>query len=131
MKANIGLSAKQRDGVVALLNATLADEYVLYTKTRNYHWNVTGPHFNDLHKFFESQYEALDGKIDEIAEFVRYTGEKVPASLGAFQRRSPEGRHRPIAQCRQDDRESPRRSRSPDPQSSRRYRDRRRQAEGR
>ena len=72
MKANIGLSAKQRDGVVALLNATLADEYVLYTKTRNYHWNVTGPHFNDLHKFFELQYEALDRKIDEIAEFVRY-----------------------------------------------------------
>ena len=38
---------------MTLLMKTLADEYVLYTKTRNYHWNVTGPQFNDLHKFFE------------------------------------------------------------------------------
>jgi starvation-inducible DNA-binding protein len=84
MKANVGLNDKQRAGVVALLMKTLADEYVLYTKTRNYHWNVTGPHFNDLHKFFESQYETLDEKIDEVAEFIRYFGEKAPASLGGF-----------------------------------------------
>ena len=84
MKANIGLTDSQIAGVVALLNATLADEYVLYTKTRNCHWNVTGAHFNDLHKFFESQYDDIDGKIDEIAEFIRFTGVKVPASLGAF-----------------------------------------------
>ncbi len=84
MKANVGLNDKQRAGVVALLMKTLADEYVLYTKTRNYHWNVTGPHFHDLHKFFESQYEALDEKIDEVAEFIRYFGEKAPASLAGF-----------------------------------------------
>jgi starvation-inducible DNA-binding protein len=84
MKANIGLNDKQRAGVVALLMKTLADEYVLYTKTRNYHWNVTGPHFNDLHKFFESQYDEIDGKIDEVAEFIRYFGEKAPASLAGF-----------------------------------------------
>ena len=86
MKINIGLSGQQRAGVVALLSTTLADEYVLYTRTRNYHWNVTGPHFNDLHKFFESQYGAIDEKIDEIAEFVRYFGEKVAASLSTFQK---------------------------------------------
>jgi starvation-inducible DNA-binding protein len=84
MKANVGLNDKQRAGVVALLLRTLADEYVLYTKTRNYHWNVTGPHFNDLHKFFESQYGAIDEKIDEIAEFIRFFGEKAPASLAGF-----------------------------------------------
>jgi starvation-inducible DNA-binding protein len=38
----------------------LADEYVLYTKTRNYHWHVVGPQFNDLHKFFQEQYEVLN-----------------------------------------------------------------------
>jgi starvation-inducible DNA-binding protein len=84
MKANVGLNDKQRAGVVALLMRTLADEYVLYTKTRNYHWNVTGPQFNDLHKFFESQYDLIDGKIDEIAEFIRFFGEKAPASLSGF-----------------------------------------------
>lgn len=84
MKANVGLTDKQRAGVVALLMKTLADEYVLYTKTRNYHWNVTGPHFNDLHTFFESQYGTLDEKIDEVAEFIRYFGEKAPASLAGF-----------------------------------------------
>jgi starvation-inducible DNA-binding protein len=84
MKANVGLSDKQRAGVSALLMKTLADEYVLYTKTRNYHWNVAGPHFHDLHKFFESQYGAIDAKIDEIAEFIRFFGEKAPASLAGF-----------------------------------------------
>jgi len=69
---------------VALLMKALADEYVLYTKTRSYHWNVTGPQFNDLHKFFETQYGVIDGKIDEIAEFIRYLGEKAPASLAGF-----------------------------------------------
>jgi starvation-inducible DNA-binding protein len=84
MKANVGLNDKQRAGVVSILMKTLADEYVLYTKTRNYHWNVTGPHFNDLHKFFEAQYDSIDVKIDEAAEFVRYFGEKAPASLSGF-----------------------------------------------
>ena len=84
MKANVGLSDKQRAGVVTILMKTLADEYLLYTKTRNYHWNVTGPHFHDLHKLFESQYDAIDTKIDEVAEFIRYFGEKAPASLTGF-----------------------------------------------
>ncbi len=71
---DIGLDAKQRGGVVALLNALLADEYVLYTKTRNFHWNVTGPRFNDLHKFFEAQYGQIDETIDEVAERARSLG---------------------------------------------------------
>ena len=50
MKPEIGLMDKNRDAVVKILNTTLADEMVLLTKTRNYHWNVTGPQFNDLHK---------------------------------------------------------------------------------
>ena len=43
MKTNIDLSDEQRDSVVKVLNTLLSDEYVLYTKTRNYHWNVVGP----------------------------------------------------------------------------------------
>jgi len=41
MKPEIGLMDKNRDAVVKILNTTLADEMVLLTKTRNYHWNVT------------------------------------------------------------------------------------------
>ena len=74
MHPNIGLLDKQREGVVAILNTLLADEYLLYTKTRNYHWNVVGPQFNDLHKFFEAQYNELDEIVDDVAERSRALG---------------------------------------------------------
>jgi len=74
MKPEIGLTDRQRSGVIEILTATLADEYLLYTKTRNYHWNVVGPQFNDLHKLFETQYEALDDIMDDVAERSRSLG---------------------------------------------------------
>ncbi len=74
MKPNIGLSDVSQNSVVKILNKTLSDEYVLYTKTRNFHWNVMGPQFNDLHKFFEAQYEALNEIIDDVAERARSIG---------------------------------------------------------
>jgi starvation-inducible DNA-binding protein len=83
-KTNIGIQDSDRKSVVQILNTLLADEYVLYTKTRNYHWNVTGPQFNDLHKFFQAQYEELDASIDEIAERARALGEKSVATLAEF-----------------------------------------------
>jgi DNA-binding ferritin-like protein len=42
MHHHTGLAEEQRQGIVNLLTVLLADEYVLYTKTRNYHWNVGG-----------------------------------------------------------------------------------------
>ena len=84
MKVNIGIDIKKREGVINILNTLLSDEYVLYTKTRNYHWNVTGPQFNDLHKFFESQYEALNEVIDQVAERARSLGGKSLGSLKEF-----------------------------------------------
>ena len=85
MNPNIAITDKDRAGVVKILNALLADEYVLYTKTRNYHWNVVGPQFNDLHKFFAEQYEALDDFIDEVAERARTLGGHSVATLVEFQ----------------------------------------------
>ncbi|HSA98976.1 MAG TPA: DNA starvation/stationary phase protection protein [Candidatus Nitrosotenuis sp.] len=85
---DIGIAEKNRQAVTGLLSKTLADEYVLYTKTRNYHWNVTGPHFNDLHKFFESQYDVIDADIDEIAERIRSLGAKTVATLAEFVKNS-------------------------------------------
>ena len=74
MNPNIGLSEEQRTAVVKILNTLLSDEYVLYTKTRNYHWNVLGPQFNDLHKFFEEQYTELTVVVDDVAERARSLG---------------------------------------------------------
>jgi starvation-inducible DNA-binding protein len=84
MEPNIGLSEAKRNGVVHVLGAVLADEYLLYTKTRNYHWNVTGPQFHDLHKFFEDQYEALDDVVDDVAERIRALGGWSPGSMTDF-----------------------------------------------
>lgn len=86
MKPNIGLSDKDRESVVQILNTLLADEYLLYTKTRNYHWNVVGPQFSDLHKFFESQYSELNGIVDEVAERARSIGGSASGTLAEFMR---------------------------------------------
>lgn len=84
MNANIGLSDEQRTPVVKILNMLLSDEYVLYTKTRNYHWNVLGPQFNDLHKFFEEQYTELNVVVDDVAERARSLGGWALGTLQEF-----------------------------------------------
>lgn len=84
MKPNLGLSSKARDAVIGSLAVLLADEHVLYVKTRNFHWNVTGPHFGALHAFFEKQYDELAETIDEIAERILSLGGTAPGSMAAF-----------------------------------------------
>ena len=88
MKPKLGIADDMRKGVVELLSTVLADEYILYTKTRNYHWNVEGPQFNDLHKFFEAQYEALDEFIDDVAERARSLGGRALGTLAEFSQRT-------------------------------------------
>lgn len=83
-KVSIGISQKDRQGVINLLEKILADQYVLYTKTRNYHWNVTGENFSEYHKLFENQYSALDEDIDDVAERIRSLGGMTPATLNEF-----------------------------------------------
>lgn len=76
---DIGLKDSKK--TITLLNQLLADETILYQKTRMYHWNVEGPHFNDLHKVFEEQYEALEGTIDSVAERIRTLGSRPEGTL--------------------------------------------------
>lgn len=71
MSLDIGITDKDRNATIKLLQTLLADESILFLKTRDAHWNVTGPHFNHLHAFFESQYEGLAESLDEIAERIR------------------------------------------------------------
>ena len=74
MKVNIGITEKNRQAVAAALNELLADEHILYNKTRNYHWSIEGPSFMEFHKLYESQYTELAEMIDEIAERIRTIG---------------------------------------------------------
>ncbi len=64
-------SGKESQRVVEGLNAVLANEYALFTKTLNFHWNVTGPRFHSLHTFLEGHYHELLAVMDEVAERVR------------------------------------------------------------
>jgi starvation-inducible DNA-binding protein len=84
MKPTIGIPDNNLEEVATLLNTLLADEYVLFTKTRNAHWNITGMSFYEMHKLFQAQYEALDIMIDDIAERVRSIGHFALGSLKDF-----------------------------------------------
>lgn len=70
--------------VATALGVLLADSYILALKTQNYHWNVVGSDFVQLHQLFGDQYEALSGAVDEIAERIRALGFPAPASFGEF-----------------------------------------------
>jgi len=80
----IGIKANHRAAVVKMLGQVLADETVLYIKLRNYHWNVEGIHFQQLHALFQEQYTALEVQIDDVAERIRSLGHYSPGSMGAF-----------------------------------------------
>jgi len=84
METSIGIKPDLTAKVALELSRILADEFVLYTKTRNAHWNVEGPDFFDKHKFFESQYEQLDETMDDVAERIRAIGHYAPATLREY-----------------------------------------------
>lgn len=64
----LGLDEKKTSNTVKELNVLLADYHLYYQKLRNYHWNVIGKNFFDLHEKFEELYDDAKLKVDEIAE---------------------------------------------------------------
>lgn len=80
----IGLDTKICKDHAALLNELLANEYVLYTKTLNFHWNVKGKWFGPLHQLFQTQYEQLFMIVDVVAEQIQMLGHEAAGSLEAF-----------------------------------------------
>lgn len=84
MEVNIGIAEEDRKAVADELSKVLADSYMLYLKTHNYHWNVTGKLFHSLHEQFEEQYTELAEAIDEIAEGIRALGHKAPGSFKEY-----------------------------------------------
>ena len=83
-KMDIGISEEDRRRVADGLSRLLADSYILYLKTHNFHWNVTGPMFQTLHLLFMAQYTEEWNALDLIAERIRALGFPAPGSYKRF-----------------------------------------------
>jgi starvation-inducible DNA-binding protein len=81
---DIGIGEGDRKEIAAGLSRLLADNFTLYMKTHNFHWNVTGPMFRTLHVMFEEQYNELWTANDDIAERIRSLGVFAPATFREF-----------------------------------------------
>lgn len=84
MKTSIGISESNRKVVADQLAKLLADEFVLYTKTLNAHWNIEGPDFHSVHLYFEELYKAAAETVDSVAERIRVLGHYTPGTLAGF-----------------------------------------------
>ncbi|HEX8978485.1 MAG TPA: Dps family protein [Parasulfuritortus sp.] len=84
MAIDIGISDKDRARIAEALSRMLADSYILYLKTHNFHWNVTGPMFQTLHILFMQQYTELWNSLDLIAERIRALGHPAPGSYKRY-----------------------------------------------
>jgi len=84
MQINTGIDEQNRKKLANQLSHLLADSYLLYIKTQNFHWNVTGPQFASLHLLFELQYKNLAEAVDDIAERIRALGYPAPGSYQQF-----------------------------------------------
>jgi starvation-inducible DNA-binding protein len=81
---NIGISDKNREIIAEQLSKVLADEFVLYSKTLNAHWNIEGPDFHAVHVYLETLYNQQQEIVDTVAEKIRTTGHYVPAQLAKY-----------------------------------------------
>lgn len=81
-----GIKAKDRARIAEGLSRLLADTYLLYLKTHNFHWNVEGPMFQTLHVMFMGQYTEAWNAVDPIAERIRALGHYAPGTYKEFVR---------------------------------------------
>ncbi|MGD1842129.1 MAG: Dps family protein [Thermonemataceae bacterium] len=80
----LGFNEEECNKTVSSLNTLLANYHIHYQKLRNYHWNVTGADFFDIHEKFEEQYNDVKVAIDDIAERIRVFGEKPMSTLKEY-----------------------------------------------
>lgn len=81
---DIGINENDRNEIAQGLKGLLADSYTLYLQTHNFHWNVTGPQFRELHLMFEEHYTELAIAVDDIAERIRTLGVAAPGTYRGF-----------------------------------------------
>lgn len=87
-KIDIGINEQDRQNIAEGLKRLLADSYTLYLQTHNFHWNVVGPQFHQLHMIFEEQYNELATAVDDIAERIRTLDVAAPGTYKEFARLS-------------------------------------------
>ncbi|MCI0505075.1 MAG: DNA starvation/stationary phase protection protein [Gammaproteobacteria bacterium] len=81
---DIGIKEQDRIKIAEGLKRLLADSYTLYLQTHNFHWNVTGPQFRELHLMFEEHYNELAVAVDDVAERIRTLDVAAPGTYKAF-----------------------------------------------
>ncbi|RLT95016.1 Dps family protein [Ketobacter sp.] len=81
---NIGIKESDRIQIAEGLKRLLADTYTLYLQTHNFHWNVTGPQFRELHLMFEEHYTEMAVAVDDIAERIRTLDVVAPGTYKAL-----------------------------------------------
>jgi starvation-inducible DNA-binding protein len=84
MPIDTGIPANERAAIAHGLSRLLADTYVVYLKTHNFHWNVEGPMFQTLHIMFMEQYTETWNAIDLIAERIRSLGHYAPGTYREY-----------------------------------------------
>ena len=72
------------DDLFRASKVAFASTFSFYLKAHNFHWNVEGIHFKELHDLFGGVYEEVYGSIDDFAEKIRSLGTYVPASFSRF-----------------------------------------------
>jgi len=80
----LGFETKEVDNIVDSLNRLLANYQVHYQKLKNFHWNVEGDRFFEVHEQLELEYDQVKLRIDEIAERVRVFGRKPTSTLKEY-----------------------------------------------
>jgi starvation-inducible DNA-binding protein len=77
--------AASRD-IAGALNGLLADVFVIYLKTKNFHWHMSGPHFRDYHLLLDEQADQLFAMTDPVVERIRKLGGQTLRSIGHISR---------------------------------------------
>ena len=80
----LGYSPLESAEIVTHLNQLLANYHVHYQKLRNFHWNIKGGDFFELHEIFEKQYNKAKVNIDEVAERIRVFGQTPYSTLHEY-----------------------------------------------
>ena len=81
LKTPTDIGDKDVATITAALNRIVADTFVLYIKTKNFHWHMNGPHFRDYHLLLDEQADQIFATIDPLAERVRKLGQPTIRSI--------------------------------------------------
>ncbi len=84
MEALIGINKNDTGLITDILNVLRADQHILYNKLRNYHWNIVGNLFLELHEFLKRLYIEMADQIDPTAERIRMLGKNPMGSCEEF-----------------------------------------------